>query len=343
MTSMDEPEPSARDLPPGRWPRAAARPPADWPYAAGLSGQPTDWPYATRPPADSPRATRPPTDWPYAGGTPVARPPRERAAHAARSPADYGPLYRPTETISPPVGPRSGHRRRKDTRLVSVIALIVLGLAGVAGGGAALTLSLTKKATKADIAAALAHEIATRWQRLPAGKLFPGDVRYQSAQGNSSTATRVGIAPAVPCQAALEPVLGQRFRNLGCVTMLRATYLDASGTLAATIGIAVMSSAANASKADAGLTPIKPSAGLHVVPFAGTMANNLSDADRGTAGADVSGPYVFIYTAGYTDGMPGTAAWKNPELESLGAGIVARLQTILTSHPNPCTMKDIRC
>jgi hypothetical protein len=226
---------------------------------------------------------------------------------------------------------------------VSVIALIVLGIAGVGGGGAALALNLTKKATKADIAAALAHEIATRWQRLPAGKIFPDNVSYQSAQGNSSTASRVGIAPAIPCQSALEPVLGRQLRNLGCVTMLRATYLDASGTLAATVGIAVMSSAANASRADAGLTPMEPSAGLHVVPFAGTMANKLSDADRGTAGADVSGPYIFIYTAGYTDGMPGKAARPNPELEALGTGIVARLQTILTGHPNPCTMKDIRC
>lgn len=337
MTSMDESEPSARDLPPRDWPQTAARPPAGWPNAAGQPDQPADWP----------PAAQPPTDWPYTGGAPAARPPAARPpaewAPAARPPAGYGPVYGPTETTSPPAGPRSGHRRRKGTRLVSVITLIVLGLAGVAGGGAALALNLTKKATKADIAAALAQEIATRWRRLPAGKIFPDDVRYQSAEGNSSTATRVGIAPAVPCQSALGPVLGRHLRNLGCVTMLRATYLDASGTLAATIGIAVMTSAANANRAYAGLTPIKPSAGLHVMPFAGTMANKLSDTGRGTAGADVSGPYIFIYTAGYTDGMPGTAARANLELDALSTGIVARLQTILTSHPNPCTMKDIRC
>jgi hypothetical protein len=226
---------------------------------------------------------------------------------------------------------------------VSVIALIVLGVAGVAGGGAALALNLTKTATKADIAAALAHEIATRWQRLPAGKIFPADVRYLNSQGNSSTATRVGIAPAVPCQSALEPALGRRLRNLGCVTMLRASYLDASGTLTATIGIAVMTSANDASEAEASFTPMKPSAGLHAVPFAGTIASNFSDADRGTAGADVSGPYIFIYSAGYTDGIPGKASWANPELDTLSTGIVAHLETILTGHPNPCTMKDIRC
>lgn len=308
MSSMDEWQASSRDLPPRDWPPTAARPPADWPPAAQA-----------------------PTDW-HASGPP-----------AAQLPTNYGPLNGPTETTSPPAGPRSGHRRRKGTSLVSVIAVIVLGLAGVAGGGAALVLNLTKKATKADIAAALAHEIATRWQRLPAGKIFPDGVRYQSAQGGSSTATRVGIAPAVHCQSAVEPVLARHLGDLGCVTMLRATYLDASGTLAATVGIAVMPSAANASQADQSLTPMEPSAGLHVLPFAGTMASTLSDAERGNAGADASGPYIFIYTAGYTDGMPGKAAQANPELEALGAGIVARLQAILTSHPNPCTMKDIRC
>jgi hypothetical protein len=125
--------------------------------------------------------------------------------------------------------------------------------------------------------------------------------------------------------------------------MLRGTYLDASGTLAATIGIAVMTSAADASKVEAGITPLKPSAGLHTVPFAGSTADKFSDANRGAAGAIASGPYVFIYTAGYTDGMPGGAARANPELDALGTGVVTRLETILTGHPNPCTMKDIRC
>jgi hypothetical protein len=125
--------------------------------------------------------------------------------------------------------------------------------------------------------------------------------------------------------------------------MLRATYLDASGTLAATIGIAVMASPADATKAEADLTPLTPSAGLHALRFKGTIADNFGDADRGNAGANVSSLYLFIYTAGYTDGMPGTAARANPELDALSTGIVAPLEKILTGHPNPCTMKDIRC
>jgi hypothetical protein len=225
-----------------------------------------------------------------------------------------------------------------------VILLIVLGVAGVAGGGMGLGRELTRTATRAEMTAALSREIATRWQRLPAGEIFPATIGYTNAQSVTTTATRVGIAPPASCRAALEASALRRIRSLGCTTMLRATYADASGMLAVTVGIGVMASPAAASTAYLDLSPLAAGGGLHTVAFRGTITDAFSDSERGAAGIQqVSGPYVFLYTAGYTDGLPGAVARANPELVTLGSGILETLETVLTSHASTCTMRDIRC
>jgi hypothetical protein len=235
-----------------------------------------------------------------------------------------------------------GHPRRA-VRLLSLVLMIVLGLAGVAGGALAFGAELTRHATRAEATAALGREIATRWQRLPAGKIFPAQITYQNAQGDPAIATLVGIAPPASCRASLEPSAQHRIRALGCVTMLRATYLDASKTLAATVGIGVMTSPSAAVRALDAVASLKPAGNLYALPFSGTIASAFGNAQRGAAAVENSGPYIFLYTGGYTDGLPGNAAQANPELASLGTGILGVLETILTSHGAPCAMKDIRC
>lgn len=232
--------------------------------------------------------------------------------------------------------------RRRRGGLVVLVALIVVGLAGVLGGGAALGRELTRKATNAEQSAALATEIASRWQRLPAGKIFPATISYLNADGYKATATRAAIAPQTSCQHALEPTTFQVLHALGCVAMLRATYIDAAGTQAATVGVAVMSSAAAAARAEGDLTPLLAGAGLDAVPVSGTIANMFGNAQRGEAATENAGPYLLLYTAGYTDGMPGTDA-SSDELDDLGTGILAALEPTLTRHTGPCTMKDIKC
>jgi hypothetical protein len=229
-------------------------------------------------------------------------------------------------------------------RLLSLVVLAVLGLAGMVGGGVALSKELTRKATKAEATAALAQEIAGRWQRLPAGKIFPARISYLNALADPATARLVGIAPPASCRLSLAPAAFQRIRSLGCTVMLRATYVDAAGTLAATVGIAVMRSEVAASTALADLAPMRGSAVLDTISFSGTIANDFGNAERGANGMEqLSSPYLFLYTAGYTDGLPGTAARANPELAPFGSGILNPLETVLNGSPNPCTMKDIRC
>src|SRR5215469_6531017 len=189
--------------------------------------------------------------------------------------------------------------RRRPRRLL-VVALITVGVLLIAGGGAALVRELTRPATSAEAAAALRQEIATRWARLPAGKIFPPTIRYQDSGGNSMLARLVGIAPPASCQAALEPAGYKLVRGLGCVTMLRATYVDASGALAVTVGIAVMRSPAAARQAANIALSLAPGDGLHALTFAGTIADQFGDAARGVQGGLPGGPYAFLFTAGFT-------------------------------------------
>jgi hypothetical protein len=241
-----------------------------------------------------------------------------------------------------PQASRSVQRRRP--RRVLSVALIALAAVLIAGGAAALARELTRHATPAEAAAALQREIATRWERLPAGKIFPATVRYQDAAGNSMVAHQVGIAPPASCRAALEPTGYGLLRGLGCATVLRATYVDESGGLATTVGVAVLRSPSAARRAANDAVSLAPSDGLHAVAFGGTITDQFGDAARGIQGGLAGGPYVFLYTAGFTDGLPGTAAaQQQAELQAFGTGVDTGLQAVLTGHGKPCNMKDIKC
>jgi hypothetical protein len=241
----------------------------------------------------------------------------------------------------------SSGRRRFSRRLFALITLSVIGLAGIAGGGAGLARELTRGATPAEQTAAVQQEIATRWQRLPAGNVFPPQVTFAYSVYSDVWRIRarlVGIAPPVSCRAALEPTAYRLVRGLGCVTVLRATYVDATGTTATTVGIAVFRSLNRAETAQIMLSSLVPAEGLHAVSYSGTVAGAFGDPSRGEFGSQAYGPYLFLFTAGYTDGMPGAIAANAPyEAYDLGSGVMTVLAHALTGHGRPCRMKDIQC
>jgi len=233
---------------------------------------------------------------------------------------------------------------RRRPRRVLFVALLTIGVLLIAGGAAAVVRELTRAATSAEATAALQQEIATRWQRIPAGKIFPATTRYSDADGNAMLARLVGIAPPASCRAGVEPADYKLVRGLGCVTMLRATYVDASGTLAITVGIAVLRSPAAARQASNVAVSLAAGDGLHALAFSGTITDQFGDAARGVQGGLASGPYAFLYTAGFTDGQPTTAAvQEQSELQSFGNSMATGLEGALTGHGKPCNMKDITC
>jgi hypothetical protein len=186
--------------------------------------------------------------------------------------------------------------------------------------------------------------MASRWQRLAAGTIFPTSLAYTDANGLKQTASLVGIAPPAKCAAAIDPGPASVMRRFGCQVILRATYADGTGTLALTAGIAVMASPATAAQAETDLSGNPYGPGLRVVTFGGTTAGRFGDAQRAYLGyAQQTGPYVFLVAAGYADGRTVTAMTDNPAISSFGSGVLTDLQSALTRSGDPCKMKDIRC
>ena len=176
-----------------------------------------------------------------------------------------------------------------------------------------------------------------------AGRLFPARIRYVTAGRLPSTALRVGIAPATSCAAALDPAAAAIFRAHGCRTVLRATYADASGSLAVTVGVVVLHSAAAAQSAVSGLTISSGHPGVRAVSFPGTRAAGYGDAQRGWFHATASAaPYAFLYAAGFADGRRGTGDLTSAP-QQLGAGVLSWVTSVLTANGPPCARPDIRC
>jgi hypothetical protein len=268
----------------------------------------------------------------------AGRPEAGKSAQADRAtaqPAELG--HQPAAPAQPATMPVPPRDRPHAGRLIALVVLVVVGLAGIGGGGAALARELTRGPTSAEKAAAAQQEIASRWQRLPAGEIFTPTLGYNMTDSGTRVAMAarlVGIAPAADCSAALDPAVAALLDRYGCVTVLRATYVDYSGTLAVTVGIAVMTSTQAASQAVSVAGSLPASAGVRTFPLPGTVADQFGDAQRGYFSApDGTGTGVFLAADGYSDGRPGSGEDTLITLQDLATGVVISLQNNITTHP----------
>ena len=242
----------------------------------------------------------------------------------------------------------AGERRHLSFGMM--IGLILLaGLSAAGAGAAGLAAVAGRHPSEAQVTVAGQRELAVLWQRLPAGRIFPSSVTYLSTLGSESRATLVGIAPQAPCRAAVDARAAAVLDAAGCVTVLRATYADASRTTLATVGIAVLRGAGGA---DAVLRALAAGhGGLLPVGFPGTVASRFTGRARETASAQsAAGPYVFLYAAGYADGRAtalGPSAYAGYEGETattdLAAGVVAGVIAAFHAPASPCADRNIRC
>jgi hypothetical protein len=224
-----------------------------------------------------------------------------------------------------------------------VAILLILGVAAAGGGGFGLYTQLTRHATAAESRAAGQREVATRWLRMSAGQIFPRTVSYLSTgSGGHWSARLVGIAPQASCAAATDPAAGAALVRSGCETVLRATYADASGTLIATVGIAVMPSAARAGGAFSAIQE-GVDQGVLAAPFPGTVADRFGNAQRAVFGQQDRGPYILFDAVGFADGRVTHMADSDSALRDLGDGIVRAVAGLFAAPGNPCREKDIRC
>jgi len=182
-----------------------------------------------------------------------------------------------------------------------------LAVAVFAGGRAHA--DQTRQPTPAEMSAAAAAGVAQRWERTPAGTIFPASIGYTTDLMTNETASRVGINPNDTCASALDGTLRALAAHDGCVAGLRADYADQLRGSIYTLGVLAFPSPARA----AGFykkIPLHayPAAGLNALAVPGTPAALFTDAARQAAAAQLAGPYVVLAVAGYSDGRLANAA-----------------------------------
>jgi hypothetical protein len=241
-------------------------------------------------------------------------------------------------------GDRGG--RRRGPRAVAfglVLAIGLLGL-GVAAVGIAHRL-LPRHFTAAQERQIMGWEMERRWRVLPAGKIFPAVVPYTvsaaalDAPANLTLqAQRLAISSQQSCSAVVTTAAASVLEHGGCSTAFEATYVDSSGSMVATVVVAVLpASSAASSVAHALKAAVYGAPGpVQAFPVAGTAAAGFGDAQRQLSHVEAAGPYVILSTAGFTDGRPGlvaTDAYLDAEMASLTEGLVSSAQRVLGKPP----------
>ena len=189
----------------------------------------------------------------------------------------------------------------------AVAAVIGLAVAVVSAGQAHA--QLARKPTPAELSAAAAAGAAQRWERTPAGDIFPASIGYTSDLNTKETASRVGIAPGDACAAAVDATLASQAQRDGCVAALRADYTDQLRGAVYTLGVLAFGSTADASEFYYKVPLASyPATGLRALAVPGTPDALFGDAARQATDAQLAGPYVVLAVAGYADGRPASSA-----------------------------------
>jgi hypothetical protein len=236
-----------------------------------------------------------------------------------------------------------------------LLAVLIFGISGLVVSLTGVTIQLLpRQFSAAQQRQITAWEVIKRWRTMPAGRVFPASVRYSlsaAALNDDSglddlTAERVGIGPQSGCTAAADPVAARVLALYGCQALLRATYADATGSYIVTLGVAVLPSAGQASAAQARLSATQTasvrgsahlSAGVRALPFAGTVAARFGNQQRQVSTSISSGPYVVLYTVGYSDGRPrvpvATDPYTDTEMTSAAGGVAQSVASTLGLQP----------
>lgn len=240
-------------------------------------------------------------------------------------PMPAAPSGLPMVPSTPPGGSGGGGRT---ARTVAGSFLCLLGLVGIAGGGA----------LAAHIYSNSQQSIANReygeaiWSDEPADRIFPATIGGRDGRLGKLTNPkyanwrRLGISPETSCSKGLNGNTGTAAVSLGCKAVLRATYVDPTGDMVATVALIVLPKGDEAKKQELveAFDEVKRSQGA-VVPFSvkGTLAADWQDRN-GAALAQTPGehmPYAVAVTTGSADGqvagnLPGD--WGDDDFDGSG-------------------------
>jgi len=224
--------------------------------------------------------------------------------------------------------------------------LLCLALCGLAFSAAGVARQLLPRQFSAvQQRQIMAWEMSRRWRALSAGQLFPAEVDYKvpaqaldASQGLPLAARRLGIAPQATCATGVSATGARALAARDCTALLRATYIDASGSMLVTLGIAVLPGSAAATEAARQLSAQHGlTAAVRAFAVARTPAAGFRDSQRQLSVAIAAGPYVIMATAGFTDGRPhvqlSTDYYYDQEMTSLADAMAAAAATRIGTRP----------
>jgi len=245
---------------------------------------------------------------PY-GTAPVPPPTaRRHAVQSAAAPAT------PTGPFAPQAEPPAGepHSRAVRRRIGSAICLVLgLGLIGGATAGAVINHGPRSEKPVVDGSVEAFAKVRNVWRNTPVDQLFPPTYTEKGGGpgGADRSWTRVGVAPPAGCETAFDPLLQQVLAPVGCVRLLRATYVDSTTTTVTTVGLLVTSGEAPAMSAlnrrwDTEHLGERTDLMPRPVAFPDTPAASFGDRQRGSWDVQVAAdlPFVVYAVSGFADG-----------------------------------------
>jgi hypothetical protein len=238
-------------------------------------------------------------------------------------------------------------RLRRGTRWTAMLLLLGLGLCGLAAAAVGVAHQLLpRQFTVVQERQIMAWDMTRRWRALSVGQIFPSTITYEvpaqavnGDQGLMLDADRLEISPATDCASGVSGGAATVLAADHCSALLRATYLDSSGSMVATLGVAVLPDSQAATAAARALAARGQDLALAVraLPVAGTVASGFGDGQRQVADVEPAGPYVILSTAGFTDGRRqvrlASDYYYDQEMTSLVKGLANAANGLLGTQP----------
>jgi hypothetical protein len=245
-------------------------------------------------------------------------------------------------------GSRAAPPPPRNWRRVALITALVVGVCGLAVSVPEVASHLLpRRFSAAQQQQIEAWEVARRWRTLPEGAIFPAAVPYQlpasvlyGSESLTLSARRLGISAPARCATGAGPAAARILDRERCTVLLRATYTDSTGSMVATVGVAVLPDGAAAAAAEYRLalaaTGGQPD-GIRPAPVSGTLAARFNAAQRQLSWNTRAGPYVILATVGYADGRPRVRVAADPyldqEMSYLAEGLADAVSGVLGKAP----------
>jgi hypothetical protein len=252
----------------------------------------------------------------------------------------------PADPAPGPAAPLSSPAGRSRLRSWLTVTAMVLGLVGLAASAAGIAVQvLPRRFSAAQQQQIMAWESARRWRATSAAKIFPAAITYQlpsfalsGPAGLLLRARRVGIGRRAGCMPGADRAAAAVLSRHGCTALLRATYVDATGSLVVTVGVAVLpGTAATAASIRALPSRHRLRSGVRPLAFADTLTAGFGLAQRQLSYAVPAGPYLIMSVAGYADDRPRVAvssdAYAQDEMASLANGVADAVSKPLGALP----------